>query len=71
MRTFYVMLATAVVVGLIATVIVILSGGDEIPAPASRDTTTAVTGAAPDCASLTGPDREQCERNREASQPSK
>lgn len=67
-RTFYLMIAVGIAVAVIATFATIF-GGSEVPAPASRATTTAVEGSAVDCSTLSGEERQRCEQQRRSGRP--
>ena len=66
MRTFYIMLATAAVAIAAAIVFVLGSNTDHTPPQSSANTTAAATGSSPDCANLTGADKERCLAQRQS-----
>lgn len=67
MRVFYIMIAVAVIAIAVALVAVVGSGWDDTEGRASRNTTTAVEGTAPDCDKLPEAERAACRDRLRAS----
>lgn len=66
-RVFYIMIAVAVVAIAVAVAVVVGSGWHDTEGRASRDTTTAVEGSAPDCDKLPEAERAACRDKLRAS----